>query len=71
MVYNLSSGICIRSKFILLSTVISGPNSLGRNIDIYLSLLIDEFNQLWSSETLMYDVLKKKNLDESSFDVDY
>ena len=71
MVYNLSSGICIRSKFILFSTVISGPNSLGRNIDIYLSLLIDEFNQLWSSETLMYDVLKKKNLDESSFDVDY
>jgi hypothetical protein len=41
-VYNLPPGMCMRPKFIFLSTVIPGPNSSGRNIDIYLRSLIDE-----------------------------
>ena len=42
MVYNLPPGICMRLEFMFLSTVIPGPNSLGRNIDFCLRPLIDE-----------------------------
>jgi hypothetical protein len=42
MVYNLSRRMCMRLKFMFLSTVIPGPNSLSRNIDDYLQPLIDE-----------------------------
>jgi hypothetical protein len=44
-----------------LSIVIPGPSSPGRNIDVCLRLLIDEFMQLWSSEALTYDILRKQN----------
>jgi hypothetical protein len=61
MVYNLSLGMCMRMEFIFLSTVISGPNTPGWNIDVCLWLLIDELTQLWSSEALTYDVSRKQN----------
>ena len=42
MVYNLPPEICMRTKFIFLSTIIPDLNSSGRNIDIYLQPLIDK-----------------------------
>ena len=60
-IYNLSPGICMRSKFMFLSTVILSPNSPGQNIDVCLQRLIDELTQLWSSGTLTYDVSTKHN----------
>jgi hypothetical protein len=42
-----------------LSTVIPGPNSPSRNIDVCLRSLIDDLTQLWSSRALTYDVLTK------------
>jgi len=61
MVYNLPPGMCMRLEFIFLSTIILGPNSPGRNIDVYLWPLIDELMQLWSSRALTYDVSTKQN----------
>jgi len=43
-----------------LSTIILGHNSLSQNIDVCFCLLIDELKQLWSSETLINDVLRKQ-----------
>jgi len=60
-VYNLSSGMCMRSEFMFLSTVIAGPSSPGRNIDVCLRPLIDELTQLWSSGALTYDISRKYN----------
>jgi len=60
-VYNLSPGMCMRPKFMFLSTVILSPNRPGRNIDVCLQWLIDELTQLWSSRTLTYDVSTKQN----------
>jgi len=45
----------------VLSMVILGPSSLGRNIDVCLRPLIDELAQLWSSEALTYDISRKQN----------
>jgi len=42
IVYNLPLGMCMRPEFMFLSTVIPGPNSRGRNIDVCLRPLIDE-----------------------------
>jgi hypothetical protein len=42
MIYNLSSGMCMRLKFMFLSTVIPGSNSPSRNIDVFIRLLINE-----------------------------
>jgi hypothetical protein len=44
-----------------LFTVIPGPNSSSRNIDVCLRLLIDELMQLWYSGALTYDVSRKQN----------
>jgi hypothetical protein len=60
-VYNLPPWMCMRSKFIFLSTVILDPNSPRQNIDVCLCSLIDKLKQLWSSGTLTYDVLRKQN----------
>jgi hypothetical protein len=55
-----------------LSTVIPGPYSPGRNIDVYLRPLIDELMQLWSSRALNYDISRKQKFSyEGNFDVDY
>jgi hypothetical protein len=35
-VYNFPLRMCMRLEFMFLSTVILGPNSLGRNIDVCL-----------------------------------
>ena len=42
MVYNLSQEMCIRLKFMFLSTVIPGLNSMSKNINDCLRSLIDE-----------------------------
>jgi len=44
-----------------LSTVIPGPSSSSRNIDVCLRLLIDELTQLWSFGALIYDISRKQN----------
>jgi len=37
----------MRLEFMFLSTVIPGPSSPGRNIDVCLRPLIDELTQFW------------------------
>jgi len=60
-VYNLPPGMCMRPEFMFLSTVILGPSSPRRNIDVCLRLLIDELTQLWFSGALTYDISRKQN----------
>jgi hypothetical protein len=49
----------MKLEFIFLSMVIPGPYNPGTNIDIFVKSLIDELNQLWLVETLIYNVLRK------------
>jgi hypothetical protein len=60
-VYNLPLGMCMRPEFMFLSTIIPGPSSPGRNIDVCLRPLIDDLTQLWSSGALTYDISRKQN----------
>jgi hypothetical protein len=60
-VYNLPPGVCMRSEFMFLSTIILGPSSPSWNIDVCLQPLIDELMQLWSSGALIYNISRKYN----------
>ena len=60
-VYNLSSRMRIRPRFMFLSMIIPDPNSSGQNINVCLWLLIDKLTQLWSSGALIYDISRKHN----------
>jgi hypothetical protein len=51
----------MRPEFMLLSMVIPGSSSPGRNIDVCLRPLIDELTQLRSSGALTYDISRKHN----------
>ncbi|KAL0419032.1 UNVERIFIED_CONTAM: hypothetical protein Sradi_1316700 [Sesamum radiatum] len=53
--YNLSSGMCMSSKYMFLKMVIPGPSNLKRLIDVYLELLIEELLQLWHMGVRTYD----------------
>lgn len=45
--YNLPPWICMKQTSLILSMIISGPDSPGNDIDIYLEPLVDELLQLW------------------------
>jgi hypothetical protein len=43
------------------SMLISGPKSLGQNIDVYMQPLIDELYDLWVNGVVTWDTKVKKN----------
>ena len=49
----------MKLEFIFLSMVIPSLYNPGTNIDIFVKSLIDELNQLWLVEALLYNVLRK------------
>jgi len=60
--YNLPPWICMRLKFMFLSTVIPCLYYLCRNINVFFfQMLIDKLKQLWFFKALTYDVSRKQN----------
>ncbi|XP_017228364.2 uncharacterized protein LOC108203745 [Daucus carota subsp. sativus] len=58
--YNLPPWLCMKRKFMMLTTLISGPHEPGNNIDIYLQPLIDDLKKLWEEgEPNVYDAHSK------------
>jgi hypothetical protein len=49
-IYNLPSWLCMKSKFIMMPLLISGPVQVSNNIDVYLQPLIDDLLVLWEKE---------------------
>jgi len=43
VIYNLPLGLCMKRKYMM----ISSPKQLGNNIDVYLSPLIEDLNLMW------------------------
>ena len=50
IIYNLPSWL-----FMMLSLLILGPHQLGKNIDVYLSPLVDDLKTLWEKGVETYD----------------
>ena len=47
MIYNLPPWLCIKRKYIMLCMMIAGPTQLGNDIDVYLTLFIEDLTKLW------------------------
>ncbi|XP_028059523.1 uncharacterized protein LOC114263220 [Camellia sinensis] len=57
--YNLPPWLCMKRKFMMLSLLISGPQQLGNDIDVYLAPLIDDLKMLWEVGIEAYDAYKE------------
>ncbi|XP_039134244.1 uncharacterized protein LOC120271636 [Dioscorea cayenensis subsp. rotundata] len=58
--YNLSPLVFMKSEYILLSMIIPGPKSPGKDIDIYMQPLIKELKHLWEIGVETYDATSKQ-----------
>ncbi|XP_012847795.1 PREDICTED: uncharacterized protein LOC105967723 [Erythranthe guttata] len=47
--YNLPPWLCMKEPYFIMSLLIPGPKSPGRDIDVYLRPLIDDLKELWES----------------------
>ncbi|XP_050225605.1 uncharacterized protein LOC126675073 [Mercurialis annua] len=59
--YNLPPGLCMKEEFMFLTILVPGPYNPKSNMDVFLQLLIAEFNSLWSIGVQTYDISKRQN----------
>ncbi|XP_074347400.1 uncharacterized protein LOC141686254 [Apium graveolens] len=59
--YNLPPWLCMKQENLILSTLISGPESPKNNIDVYMQPLIAELKSLWNIGVEVYDALTVEN----------
>ena len=60
-VYNLPPWMCMKQPNLLLSLLIPGTHSPGKEIDVYMRPLIDELNELWDVGTPTYDAYSNQS----------
>ncbi|XP_073121332.1 uncharacterized protein [Henckelia pumila] len=58
--YNLPPNMCMKRKFIMLTMLISGPKQPGNDIDVYLDVLVEDFQRLWEGVDGVYDAYRKQ-----------
>ncbi|KAL6350674.1 hypothetical protein AAG906_028127 [Vitis piasezkii] len=58
--YNLPPWLCMKRKFMMLSLLISSPQQLGNDIDIYLAPLINDLKTLWEIGVEAYDAYQRE-----------
>ncbi|KAK2634641.1 hypothetical protein Ddye_029433 [Dipteronia dyeriana] len=54
--YNLPPWKCMKDPFTMMSLLIPGPQSPGKDIDVFLQPLVDELKELWHVGVETYDV---------------
>ncbi|KAH7834062.1 hypothetical protein Vadar_012374 [Vaccinium darrowii] len=59
--YNLPPWMCMKQNNFILSLVIPGPRVPTKDIDVYLSPLVDELKELWEVGVETYDASSKEN----------
>ena len=53
--YNLPPWKCMKEPFMMMSLLIPGPQSPGREIDVFLRPLIEELKELWFDGVSTFD----------------
>ncbi|XP_024009341.1 uncharacterized protein LOC112084441 [Eutrema salsugineum] len=59
--YNLPPGMCMKTEYLFLTILNSGPNHPRASLDIFLRPLIEELKELWSTGIDAYDVSLQQN----------
>jgi hypothetical protein len=61
-IYNLPPWLCMKRTYIMMSLLIQGPHQPGNNIDVYLRLVVDELNELWTPKKVkVWNEYKKEH----------
>jgi hypothetical protein len=55
VMYNLSTWLCHKSKYLMLSILIQGPKQAGIDIDVFLEPLVEDMVKLWNEGVRMWD----------------
>ncbi|KAL6506117.1 hypothetical protein OROHE_022646 [Orobanche hederae] len=58
---NLPPWDCMKQSFLMLSLLIPGKKSPGKDIDVYLQPLVNELTELWVEGSVTFDVSCKQN----------
>ena len=62
--FNLTSWLCMKRKYMMMLVLIQGPKQPGNGIDVYLRPLVDELLLLWKKEGVrVWDEYKQENFD--------
>jgi len=56
-IYNLSPGLCMKRKYMMLSMMISGPKQPRNDIDVYLNPLVEDLKLLWVYGVEVFEVV--------------
>jgi Transposase family tnp2 len=59
-VYNLPPWLCMKRKYLMMPLLISDPRQPGNDIDVYLTLLIEDLQKLWKEGVEVYDSYLKE-----------
>ena len=49
IVYNLPPWLCMKKEYLMLTLLIPGPSSPGKNMDVFLQPLVEELKELWET----------------------
>jgi hypothetical protein len=60
-IFNLPPWLCHKRKYLLLTTLISGPKQDGIDIDVFLEPLMEEMQKLWELGVNVWDEYKKQH----------
>jgi hypothetical protein len=60
-IYNLLSWLCHKQKYLLLTTLKSGPKQVSIDIDVFLEPLMEDMQKLWEHGVNVWDEYKKEH----------
>lgn len=55
--YSLPPWLMMKVPYLMLTLLIPGPTAPGKDIDVYLRLLIDELKELWNEGIIIRDAV--------------
>jgi hypothetical protein len=61
-IFNLPPWLCHKRKYLLLTTLISGPKQAGIDIDVFLEPLMEEMQKFWEHGVNVWDECNKQHL---------
>ena len=60
-IYNLPPWLCHKRKYLLLTTLISGPKQAGVDMDVFLEPLLQDMQKLWEHGVRVWDEYRRQH----------
>jgi hypothetical protein len=60
-IFNIPPWLCHKRKYLLLTTLVSGPKQDGNDIDVFLELLIEDMQKVWKYGITIWDEYNKQH----------